>query len=175
VYSEEQARRLERELGWTVAPDGKHFRRVVASPEPVEIVELAAIRMLVDAGAIVVCTGGGGIPVTLDRSGRLHGVEAVIDKDFAAALLARRLDADFLLLLTDVAAVERDWGTASARPIARAGSPELRSLAFEPGSMQPKVEAACRFVEATGATAAIGALEDAVRVIAGEAGTTVTR
>jgi carbamate kinase len=175
VYSEEQARRLERELGWTVARDGQHFRRVVASPEPVEIVELAAIRMLVDAGAIVVCTGGGGIPVTLDRSGRLHGVEAVIDKDFAAALLARRLDADFLLLLTDVAAVERDWGTASARPIARAGSPELRSLAFEPGSMQPKVEAACRFVEATGATAAIGALEDAVRVIAGEAGTTVTR
>jgi len=175
VYSEEQARRLERELGWTVARDGEHFRRVVASPEPIEIVELAAIRMLVDAGAIVVCTGGGGIPVTLDDLGRLHGVEAVIDKDLAAALLARQLDADFLLLLTDVAAVERDWGTPSARPIARADSAELRSLAFDSGSMQPKVEAACRFVEATDATAAIGALEDAVRVLAGEAGTTVTR
>jgi carbamate kinase len=138
-----------------------------------DIVELAAIRMLVDAGAIVVCTGGGGIPVTVDESGMLRGVEAVIDKDLAAALLARGLAADRLLLLTDVTAVERDWGTPRVRPIARATPAEFGALDFHAGSIRPKVEAACRFVEAIGATAAIGALEDAARVLAGEVGTTV--
>ena len=173
VYTEEEARRLERERGWSVAPDGGHFRRVVPSPLPLRIVELAAIRMLVDAGAIVVCTGGGGIPVVLDGGGTLHGVEAVIDKDLAAELLARSLDADFLLMLTDVDAVMRDWGTPDEAPIGRTTPAELRTLRFAPGSMGPKVEAACRFVEATGGTAAIGSLEDAVRIVAGEAGTTV--
>ncbi|MFO7572232.1 MAG: carbamate kinase [Gaiellaceae bacterium] len=173
VYTEEQARRVERELGWTVARDGEHFRRVVPSPEPLRIVELSAIRMLVDAGAIVVCAGGGGIPV-VDESGMLHGVEAVIDKDLAAELLARSLDADFLLMLTDVEAVMRDWESDDATPIGHTTPAELRSLAFAGGSMGPKVEAACRFVEATGGTAAIGSLEDAVRIVAGDAGTIVS-
>jgi carbamate kinase len=173
VYPEDQARRLERERGWAIARDGDHFRRVVASPEPLQIVELSAIRMLVDAGAIVVCTGGGGIPVTMNGAGTLRGVEAVIDKDLAAELLARSLDADLLLMLTDVEAVMRDWGTPGATPIREATPAELRALEFANGSMGPKVEAACRFVEATGAVAAIGALEDAVGIVAGEAGTTV--
>jgi carbamate kinase len=173
VYTEEQAEKLERERGWAMARDGTHFRRVVASPEPLQIVELSAIRMLVDAGAIVVCSGGGGIPVTVNGAGTLRGVEAVIDKDLAAELLARGLDADFLLMLTDVGAVMRDWGTAAARPIGRATPSELRSLQFANGSMAPKVEAACRFVERTGRTAAIGALVEATRIVAGAAGTTV--
>jgi carbamate kinase len=173
VYTEEQARRLALELGWTVAPDGGHFRRVVASPRPLRIVELSAIRMLVDAGAIVVCTGGGGIPVTMNGAGTLRGVEAVIDKDLAAELLARSLEADFLLMLTDVPAVMRDWGAPDARPIERATPAELRTMQFADGSMGPKVDAACRFVEATGGIAAIGALGDATRIVAGEAGTRV--
>ena len=172
VYSAEQAQRVERELGWTMACDGEHFRRVVPSPQPLEIVELAAIRLLVEAGAIVVCTGGGGIPVT-SEDGVLRGVEAVIDKDLAAELLARSLEADILLMLTDVDAAYRGWGTLEASPIRRTTPRELRGLEFASGSMAPKVEAACRFVEATGGTAAIGALEDAVRIVAGESGTTV--
>jgi carbamate kinase len=173
IYTEEQARRLASELNWTVAPDNEHFRRVVASPEPLRIVELAAIRMLVDAGALVICSGGGGIPVIVDEQGFLRGVEAVIDKDLAAELLARSLQADYLLMLTDVDAVLEHWGTPDARPIARATTTELRRLEFATGSMGPKVEAACRFVEATGGIAAIGALEDAALILAGEAGTTV--
>ena len=173
VYSEERARALELERGWTIARDGDYFRRVVASPEPLRIVELSAIRMLVDTGAIVVCTGGGGIPVTMNGAGTLRGVEAVIDKDLAAELLARGVEADFLLLLTDVDAVQRDWGTPAARPIGRATPSELRGLEFANGSMGPKVEAACRFVEATGGTAGIGALEDAAAIVAGTASTLV--
>ena len=173
VYTEEQARQLADERGWSIAPDGGHFRRVVASPQPLRIVELAAIRLLVDAGATVVCTGGGGIPVTMNGAGTLRGVEAVIDKDLAGELLARSLEADFLLMLTDVPAVMRDWGRPDERPITRATTTELRSLQFANGSMGPKVEAACRFVEATGKRAAIGALEDAPRIVAGEAGTLV--
>jgi carbamate kinase len=172
VYTEEVAQRLAAERGWSIAPDNEHFRRVVASPEPLRIVELPAIRLLVDAGALVVCTGGGGIPVT-DGDGALRGVEAVIDKDLAAELLARSLAADMLLMLTDVGAVLAGWGTPDARPIRRATPAELRALELAPGSMGPKVEAACRFVEATGGVAAIGALEDAARILAGEAGTTV--
>jgi carbamate kinase len=173
VYTEEQAKRLEAERGWSIARDGGHFRRVVPSPQPIRIVELSAIRMLVEAGAIVVCTGGGGIPVTMNGAGSLRGVEAVIDKDLAGELLARSLDADFLLMLTDVTAVMRDWGTPDERPISRATPAELRTMQFANGSMGPKVDAACRFVEATGHRAAIGALDDASRIVAGVAGTMV--
>ena len=173
VYTREQAARVQRERGWTMAPDGEHFRRVVPSPEPLRIVELSAIRMLVDNGAIVVCTGGGGIPVTVNGTGTLRGVEAVIDKDLAAELLARSLQADLLLLLTDVEAVMRDWGTPDARQIGRTTPAELRRMQFASGSMGPKVEAACRFVETSGGTAAIGALADATRIISGVAGTLV--
>jgi len=173
VYSELEARRLARERGWAVAPDGPAWRRVVPSPEPRDILELGAIRVLLDAGVLVVCTGGGGIPVVVGADGSLRGVEAVIDKDLSAALLARLLRADFLLLLTDVAAVERGWGTRSAQPIGRTAPSELRALGFAPGSMGPKVEAACRFVEATGGTAGIGALGEAAAIVRGKAGTLV--
>ena len=173
VYTEEQARELAQQNGWSIAPDNEHFRRVVASPEPIQIVELSAIRLLVDSGALVVCTGGGGIPVVRDVHDRLHGIEAVIDKDLAGELLARSLGSDLLLMLTDVDAVVAGWGTPEARPIRHATVAELRALDFAAGSMKPKVEAACRFVERTGGTAAIGSLEDAVAILAGEAGTTI--
>jgi carbamate kinase len=174
AYPREQALRLASSCGWTVAPDGPYYRRVVSSPEPLAIVEIEAIRTLVEHGVLVICVGGGGIPVRVDERGALHGVEAVIDKDLAAALLATLLEADLLLMLTDVPAVERDWGTAVAAPIRCATAKELRPLEFAPGSMAPKIEAACRFAEATGGRAAIGALEDAEAIVLGQAGTTVT-
>ena len=167
------AARLAAERGWALAPDRDGSRRVVASPEPRSIVELPTIRLLVEAGVIVVCVGGGGIPVLLDDHGRLRGAEAVIDKDLAAALLAQRLGADALLLLTDVAAVEVGWGTPGASPLGETTSTELRAIDFEPGSIGPKVEAACRFAEATGAVAGIGALADAGAILHGERGTRV--
>jgi len=173
VYSEEQAQRLAAERGWTVTRAGNGFRRVVPSPEPTRIIELPTIRLLVEAGALVICAGGGSIPVAIDEAGAIRGVEAVIDKDLSAALLATHLQADVLLMLTDVSAVCTDWGTPQARPVRRATPSQLRRYRFEPGSMGPKVEAACRFVEATGGTAAIGALGDAAAILDGEAGTVV--
>lgn len=172
VYDRAEAERLAAEHNWTVAPDGALFRRVVASPEPQSLVELAAIKLLVDAGVVVICAGGGGIPVIADETG-LHGVEAVIDKDLSAALLGAQLDADFLLLLTDVAAVERAWGTDEAKVINESTPTELRKLQFESGSIGPKVEAACRFVEATGGSAGIGLLTEAAAIVEGSAGTRV--
>lgn len=173
VYSEEEAGRLRRERGWTMGLDGSGYRRLVPSPEPNAIAEIRSLRVLVDSGALVICAGGGGIPIALNGDGTMHGVEAVIDKDLTAALLARRLDADLLLMLTDVDAVRRDWGEPSERPIARAEVAELRSLHFAEGSMGPKVEAACRFASSTGRKAAIGSLTDVARVARGEAGTQI--
>ncbi|MGO8873512.1 MAG: carbamate kinase [Acidimicrobiales bacterium] len=173
VYPEDEARRLAGLRGWTVAQDGAAWRRVVASPEPQELVELPTIRMMLADGAVVVCAGGGGIPVCRGDDGQLHGVEAVVDKDLTASLLARELDADALLLLTDVACVESGFGTWSARPIRQATPAELRALSFAAGSMGPKVEAVCRFVEATGNRAVIGRLEDATALLAGSRGTVV--
>jgi carbamate kinase len=172
VYARDEARRLAGEYGWAVAADGPHFRRVVPSPEPRSIVELGAVEELIAAGAIVVCAGGGGIPVVRDGT-RLRGVEAVIDKDLTAALLAEQLDAERLVLATDVRCVERGFGTPSSSPIDIATPAELRRLAFAPGSMGPKVEAACRFVERTGGAAAIGALTDIGSVARGRAGTRI--
>jgi carbamate kinase len=174
VYERSVAERLAHDRGWAIAPDGPNWRRVVASPEPRSIVELATIRLLVDAGVIVVCVGGGGIPVVVDQDGRLHGVQAVIDKDRAAALLAEGLGADALLMLTDVPAVQTGYGTAGARPLHDIDSADLRELAFAPGSMGPKVQAACRFAERTGGLAGIGALEDAAAILRGSRGTRVT-
>jgi len=171
VYDRETAARLAGERKWTVAPDGERWRRVVASPAPQRIVELRTIRTLVDAGVLVVCVGGGGIPVVVDARGALHGVEAVIDKDHSAALLASELDADALLLLTDVPYVERGYATAHAQPIREASARELDPSAFDAGSMRPKIEAACRFASETGRIAAIGALSDAAAILAGRAGT----
>jgi carbamate kinase len=173
VYDGDAAARMAEERGWSVKPDGAHWRRVVPSPEPRSIVELSTIRLLVEAGVVVVCVGGGGIPVVVDRDGRLRGVEAVIDKDRAAALLARGLEADALLLLTDVAAVARDYGTSFAEPIARASAAQLLALGLPAGSMGPKVEAAAWFATNTGGRAAIGNLAEAAEVLAGRSGTTV--
>ena len=172
VYSEAEARELAANRGWTIAPDGEHFRRVVASPEPKGIVELDAIGQLVDAGSVVICAGGGGIPVFVDGDG-LHGVEAVIDKDLTAALLAEGLGAERLIVLTDVPCVARDWGTPAAAPISDTTPDELRTLSFASGSMGPKVEAACRFVERTGGCAVIGSLAELDDVARGDAGTRI--
>ena len=173
VYSREQAKRLASSCGWTIAPDGAWYRRVVASPEPLAIVEIGAITSLLESGVVVICAGGGGIPVAADNVGALHGVDAVIDKDLTASLLAVMVDADVLLMLTDVDHVMRDWATPAARPIAATTADELRALAFAAGSMGPKVEAACRFVEATERLAAIGPLTGAAAVLRGEQGTTI--
>jgi carbamate kinase len=174
VYDHARAVRLAAERGWAIARDGEHWRRVVASPEPRSIVELDTIRLLCTVGVTVVCSGGGGIPVIVDRDGRLAGVEAVIDKDRAAVLLAEGLKADALLLLTDVPAVMEGWGGEDARELRAVGVSELRAMSFDTGSMGPKVEAACAFAEATGAIAAIGGLADAAALLRGEAGTTVS-
>jgi carbamate kinase len=160
--------------GWPIVADGAGWRRVVPSPEPRTIVELAAIRRLVDGGFVVTCAGGGGIPVVPQPGGGYLGIEAVIDKDLTAALLARALGADVLVLLTDVDGVYEGWGGAGARLIDRATPTALRSLALPAGSMGPKVEAACRFVEAGGRHAAIGRLDRAAALAAGGGGTIVT-
>ena len=169
----QDAKRLARERGWAVAADGPKWRRVVASPEPRRIKELAAIRLLMSSGAIVVCAGGGGIPVVTSPSGAVHGTDAVIDKDLAAALLAHQLGADALLLLTDVEAAFILWGTQHQRPIHETMPEQLRKLTFMPGSMKPKIEAACRFVEAGGKFAGIGQLEHAAEILEGLRGTIV--
>lgn len=141
--------------------------------EPQAIAEVRSLRALLDAGALVICAGGGSIPVALNGTGTLHWVEAVIDMDLTAALLARRLDADLLLMLTDVDAVYADWDGPDQRPIPSAEAAELRTMSLADGSMGSKVEAACRFAEATSRRAAIGALTDAARMARGEAGTQV--
>jgi carbamate kinase len=173
VYDREQAQRLAAARGWQVRPDGVTWRRVVASPEPREIVELPVIARLVQQGVVVVAGGGGGVPVLRTSDGRLRGCEAVVDKDLAAALLATALRADRLLLLTDVSAVFDGFGSPDAQAIHCATTQELRRRRFAAGSMGPKVEAACRFVIATRGVAAIGALEDAEALLAGKTGTTV--
>ena len=173
VYDEARARQLDAARGWDVRQDGTAWRRVVPSPEPVGLVELEMIKNLADSGVIVVCAGGGGIPVVLDGDGAVRGVEAVVDKDLTAALLARSMAAGALIMLTDVAAVEDGYGTPHARPIRRATPREMRSYSFPAGSMGPKVAAACRFVEATGGMAAIGRLEDVAALLDGTAGTIV--
>jgi carbamate kinase len=173
VYVETEARALAERHGWMVKRDGRGWRRVVASPRPQRIIELEAIERLVAAGFLVICTGGGGIPVIEDRRGHHRGVEAVVDKDLASALLAVDLHVDTLVLATDVDAVYSDYGTSSQRPIAHATPAGLRSLEFAPGSMAPKVEAVCGFVERTGGRAVIGSLNEIDRLLSGRAGTQV--
>ena len=173
VYSELEAKQLAQARGWSVARDGNFYRRVVPSPEPKRILELPTIRLLVKVGALVVCAGGGGIPVIVTSAGSICGVEAVIDKDLATVLLAQDLQADALLLLTDVDAVYTNWDTPEAQPIKETTPQQLHNYSFAPGSMQPKVEAACRFIEARGTIAGIGKLEDATEILSGEKGTIV--
>ena len=174
VYDEATAKRLAQERGWVVRPDGEHWRRVVGSPRPQRVVETRLIRLLLNSGAVVVCAGGGGVPVIRNEHGLLSGVEAVVDKDLTTSVLAEALDADVLLILTDVPNVVRGYGTPDAEPVLRATPASLQREGFTAGSMGPKVDAACRFVEVTGDMAAIGRLEDAQDILAGRAGTIIT-
>ena len=173
IYHRVEAEQLARTHGWTVRADGAFFRRVVASPDPVGIVEIDTVRQLINSGSVVVTGGGGGAAVIGEKDGSYRGIEAIVDKDLTSELLARELDADLLLILTDVDAVMRDFGTAQATPISRLTVAELQAMAFPAGSMGPKVQACVRFVLQTGRAAAIGALVDAADIVAGHAGTTV--
>ena len=174
IYTEATARVLAADRGWQVAPDGSAWRRVVPSPTPLNVIETPLIRRLLAARVVVICAGGGGVPVIRAGEGDLRGVEAVVDKDLTAALVAEALDADVLLLLTDVRSVQADFGQPAAHPIYRATPAQLRGQSFPAGSMGPKIDAACRFVEHTGHTAAIGALDDSEAILAGKAGTIIT-
>jgi carbamate kinase len=178
TYARDEIQQLADRHGWRIAPEGDpegaSWRRVVASPAPRSVVEVDAVRALLDAGMIVVCAGGGGVPVAVEGD-RLVGVEAVVDKDATSALLAEQLGAERLLLLTDVEAVVSGWGTPEAQPIGETTAAELESEVFVAGSMGPKVHAACSFVERTGASAAIGSLDQLALVVDGRAGTRITR
>jgi len=172
-YDEQDARGLAAARGWQVRMDGASWRRVVPSPEPQAIVELSTVQGLLADHAVVICSGGGGVPVARDSNGRLRGVEAVVDKDLTSALLAEDLGADALLLLTAVSAVELGFGTDDARRIRQTTVAELRSHTFPAGSMGPKVDAACRFVAKAGRPAMIGRLDRAAQVLSGTEGTIV--
>lgn len=182
-YSQDEAARLARQRGWAMALDTpaassasaqQLYRRVVASPRPRHILELQVIQMLVERNVLVICAGGGGIPVARNGDGSLVGAEAVIDKDRAGALLAQELHADAYLMLTDVDAVYTDWGAPTARAIRSASPQALEALHFAAGSMGPKVEAACAFARATGGFAAIGSLMDSPSILRGAAGTRIS-
>ncbi|MEZ8115715.1 carbamate kinase [Vibrio splendidus] len=174
IYEEAEARELAEKFHWIVKPDGQHFRRVVPSPRPTGIVEHEAITQLIDAGHLVICTGGGGIPVKKEN-GKLVGVEAVIDKDMSAAFLAKQLDADALLILTDAEAVYLDWGKPTQHALRSTTPSELAKFTFDAGSMGPKIEASCEFIQQGGKVVGIGALEDGLQILQGQAGTNITK
>jgi carbamate kinase len=176
VYVKADADHLAAEKGWVFKQDGDQWRRVVASPEPKRIFELRPIQWLLEHDTVVIAAGGGGIPTVYEKGAarKLAGVECVIDKDFASELLARDLGADLFVMLTDADAVYVDWGKPTQKAIRRGSPSALGRMAFAAGSMGPKVAAACRFASATGQRAAIGALADLGKIIAGEAGTTVS-
>jgi len=175
VYTQEVADHITATKHWAIAPDGKGFRRVVASPLPVRVFGLDPIRWLLERGALVIAAGGGGIPVARSADGRtLHGVEAVIDKDLCSGLLARELEADVLVIATDVREVCLDWGTPEQRALHKVTPQELKRHSFQAGSMGPKVDAACQFALATGKRAVIGSLDQIEEMLAGHAGTEVS-
>lgn len=171
-YGEDEAARMALARGWVVALDGDRWRRVVPSPAPVDVIERRVVHHLVEAGTTVVCAGGGGVPVARTCDG-LVGVEAVVDKDHVAALLALQLHCDLLVLLTDVPNVVEGYGTADERPLGNVTAGELESMEFPAGSMGPKVEAACRFARFGRGSAVIGSLDDLAKILGGEAGTRV--
>jgi carbamate kinase len=176
VYLREEAERLSSEKSWVFLSDGDKWRRVVASPEPRHIVELRPIQWLLEHNTIVIAAGGGGIPAfhNKDAARKLTGVECLIDRDSASEVLARELGADAFVMLTDAEAVCVNWGTPAQKAIRRATPAALDGIPFAVGSMGPKVSAACRFAAATGKPSAIGALADLARILAGEAGTTIS-
>ncbi len=174
VYTEEDAKRLAAEKGWTVKPDGDMWRRVVPSPQPQRIFQIRPIEWCLEKGAVVVCTGGGGIPTMYERGTRhLVGVEAVIDKDFSSMVLARDINADMLVIATDAEAVYVGFGTPEQKAIAAAHPDALQELDFPAGSMGPKVDAACEYAR-QGKVAVIGALENLAGILAGTSGTRVS-
>ncbi|MEB8386508.1 carbamate kinase [Rhodobacteraceae bacterium KMM 6894] len=174
VYSKDEAHERAKVAGWTIAQDGDYWRRVVPSPKPVEIPDLRVVRLLLDQGVIVICAGGGGIPVLRRADDSMIGVEAVIDKDAASALLAGDIGADALLLLTDVDAVYDGFGTDAAKPVRHVTPDQGRALDMPKGSMGPKVQAACDFAD-RGGVAGIGRLADALELLEGTAGTRVSK
>ena len=174
IYEEEGAKMIAEEKGWTVAQDGSSWRRVVPSPEPHRIFELRPIHWLLEEGTIVICAGGGGIPTVYNEEGNLEGVEVVIDKDRASALLARQLDARLLILATDVEGVFKNWGGKNAEIIESITPEGIEEMDFDVGSMGPKVEAACDFVRRTGERAVIGSLSDLEGMVSGVSGTQFT-
>ena len=173
VYTEAEAKKLAKERGWTVKPEGDAWQRVVPSPLPRHVFQIRPVKWLLDKGTIVICTGGGGIPTVYDENRKLHGAEVVIDKDFASALLARELEADCYIMATDVDAVYVDWGTPKQRALGHVTYDDLWEMEFAEGSMGPKVVAACWFAQVTGGRAAIGSLADLEKIVAGEAGTEI--
>ena len=175
TYSKDEADRLALRKGWAFRRDGEAWRRVVPSPKPGHIFEIRPIKRLLENKTVVICLGGGGILAMYDHSHEraLVGVDAIIEKDSADALLARQLDADFLLFATDVDGVYLDWDTPEPQLIRETTPAELGRYEFEPGSMGPKVRAACDFVRVTGCTAAIGAVPDIPRIVTGEVGTII--
>jgi carbamate kinase len=177
VYDKPQADALAAEKGWIFKADGGKWRRVVPSPMPKHIFEMRPIRWLLEQGVVVVCAGGGGIPTMYEKGRERHlvGVEAVIDKDFCSELLAREIGADLFIMATDAEAVFIDWGKPTAKAIRGANPDSMRAYQFPAGSMGPKVDAACQFAEATGKSAAIGALKDLPAIVRGAAGTTITK
>ncbi|MEC6798421.1 carbamate kinase [Photobacterium sp. S4TG1] len=172
VYQEAEARELAEKFHWTVKADGQYFRRVVPSPQPIGIVECDAIETLIKRDHLVICTGGGGIPVKRENN-KLVGVEAVIDKDMSAAYLAKQLNADALLILTDADAVYLDWGKATQKAISSTTPRTLAQYSFDAGSMGPKIEASCEFIKQGGKLVGIGALHDGLEILKGLAGTNI--
>jgi carbamate kinase len=174
VYAKEAADALAAEKGWAFKPDGTSWRRVVPSPQPRQILEIQPISWLLERGAVVICAGGGGIPIMGPSGpGKVVGVEAVIDKDLASELLAENVGADLFVMATDVDGVYVGWATPQQRRLDRATPEELAGYQFAAGSMGPKVEAASRFAAKTGKRAAIGSLADITGIVAGQAGTSV--
>jgi carbamate kinase len=175
VYMQDEAKRVAAEKNWVMALDGDSFRRVVASPRPLRVLGLDPIRWLLARGALVIAAGGGGIPVVRGADGHsLQGAEAVIDKDLCSGVLAHELQADCLVIATDVAAVYLNWGTPQQRALGKVSTKTLSGLSFQAGSMGPKIDAACRFVQAGGKRAVIGSLDQIEAMLAGQAGTQIT-
>lgn len=174
VYQPDQQAELEQRYGWTMKADGQYIRRVVPSPIPQNILDSEAIQMLMEAGHTVICCGGGGVPVVPQGEG-YQGVEAVIDKDLTAAVLANAINADHLLILTDADAVYEHWGTPQARALRHVTTEELAPFTAPDGAMGPKAAAVIQFVKQTGSSAFIGALKDAPQILMGEKGTCVTQ
>jgi len=179
-YTQERGRTLALEKGWTVIEDaGRGYRRVVPSPRPLEVVEIAAIRQLVESGGIVIAAGGGGIPVSRQWDGALHGVEAVIDKDLAGSLLARLLGCEQLVIITGVDKVALHFGKPEQRDLAEATPDELSRWMeeghFPPGSMGSKIQSAIEFVRGGGREVVITSPGKLLEALAGTTGTRIRR